>query len=373
MQWFLTLFTSLPCWDSVLAIWDLFLLHGMVVVFRAGLSLFQLLESRLMSMTEEAAVLPVLLRVPVDVSQYHVLIPALWRTEVQEWEINCMNSIILEETDEGHDTGQCRDRKMSGRETGRDRETTPGRNRTRIPGSTARRPTHPSHDAPKLNIFLTCRFNAVSAALLASFSEETGNTSPVSPSSSEEQRDHEETKEPSGKEAVGSGGKNVFARMLRAVQRYLADTTKQSTAKAKASPGNSSPAAVCLPKKRVSASISLIQRRKSQSKRSQNASVARKGAFTLQDAGRGATEDSSAMTLRRLCSGPVGRVARRRSGVPSTRVRSLLHRTHSGTAQGLASPIPNSSCSKPGQNEAWVEHRESPDRNPLQSPQQTRA
>ncbi|GAA6097880.1 uncharacterized protein si:ch211-266k8.4, partial [Tachysurus ichikawai] len=27
MQWFLTLFTSLPCWDSVLAIWDLFLLH----------------------------------------------------------------------------------------------------------------------------------------------------------------------------------------------------------------------------------------------------------------------------------------------------------------------------------------------------------
>lgn len=28
MQWFLTLFTSLPCWDSVLAIWDLFLLHG---------------------------------------------------------------------------------------------------------------------------------------------------------------------------------------------------------------------------------------------------------------------------------------------------------------------------------------------------------
>ncbi len=28
MQWFLTLFTSLPCWDSVLAIWDLVMLHG---------------------------------------------------------------------------------------------------------------------------------------------------------------------------------------------------------------------------------------------------------------------------------------------------------------------------------------------------------
>ncbi|GAA6065480.1 uncharacterized protein si:ch211-266k8.4, partial [Tachysurus ichikawai] len=55
-------------------------------------------------MVEEAAVLPVLLRVPVDVSHYSVLIPALWSTEVQEWEINCMNSLILEETDEGHDT-----------------------------------------------------------------------------------------------------------------------------------------------------------------------------------------------------------------------------------------------------------------------------
>ena len=29
MPWFLTLFTSLPCWDSVLAVWDLIILHGM--------------------------------------------------------------------------------------------------------------------------------------------------------------------------------------------------------------------------------------------------------------------------------------------------------------------------------------------------------
>uniref|UniRef100_A0A665TML8 Si:ch211-266k8.4 n=1 Tax=Echeneis naucrates TaxID=173247 RepID=A0A665TML8_ECHNA len=28
MPWFLTLFTSLPCWDSVLAVWDLIFLHG---------------------------------------------------------------------------------------------------------------------------------------------------------------------------------------------------------------------------------------------------------------------------------------------------------------------------------------------------------
>ncbi|XP_053091519.1 carabin [Pangasianodon hypophthalmus] len=295
MQWFLTLFTSLPCWDSVLAIWDLFLLHGMVVVFRAGLTVLQLLESRLMSMTEEAAVLPVLLRVPVDVSQYHILIPALWSTEVQEWEIKCMNRLILEDTDEGHDT------------------------------------------------------------------EETSKNSPVSLSCEEqkEQRADEERKEPSGKEAVGSGGRNVFARMLKAAQRYLADTTK-----AMASPGESSSAAARLPKKRASTSFSLTRRRKSQSRQSQNASVARKGPFILQDADGGATEDSASLPLRRLRSGPVGRVARRRSSVQSTRVRSVIHRTHRGTAQCLTSPIPNSSRSKPGRDEASVERQESPHRIP---------
>lgn len=28
MPWLLTLVTSLPCWDSVLAVWDLIILHG---------------------------------------------------------------------------------------------------------------------------------------------------------------------------------------------------------------------------------------------------------------------------------------------------------------------------------------------------------
>ena len=33
MPWFLTLFTSLPCWDSVLAVWDLIILHGLYTHF----------------------------------------------------------------------------------------------------------------------------------------------------------------------------------------------------------------------------------------------------------------------------------------------------------------------------------------------------
>ncbi|XP_046706121.1 uncharacterized protein si:ch211-266k8.4 isoform X2 [Silurus meridionalis] len=294
MQWFLTLFTSLPCWDSVLAIWDLFLLHGMVVVFRAGLTVLQLLESRLMSMTEEAAVLPVLLHVPIDVSQYRVLIPALWSTEVQEWEITCMNRLILEETDEGHDAESSRNSPTS----------------------------------------LSCV-------------EQT------------EHRAEEEKNEAPGKEAVGSGGRNVFARMLKAAHRYLADASKQSVTKSTASPGKSSPAAARLHNKRTSTSFSLTRRRKSKLRQSQNASVARKASFIVQDADGCTTEDRSPIPLRRLSSGPVGRVARRRSGVQSTRVRSLLHRI-SRMSDNLTNPSPNSSCSRPDWNEASAEHQESP-------------
>ncbi|KAJ8252041.1 hypothetical protein COCON_G00213530 [Conger conger] len=102
MPWFLTLFTSLPCWDSVLAVWDVIMLQGLSAVFRVGLALLQLLEPRLLQMTDEALLLPTLLRVPVEVSQHCVLLPALWGMEVHEWEIDCMNGLVLEEASAGH-------------------------------------------------------------------------------------------------------------------------------------------------------------------------------------------------------------------------------------------------------------------------------
>lgn len=34
MPWFLTLFSSLPCWDSVLAVWDLIILHGKAEMYK---------------------------------------------------------------------------------------------------------------------------------------------------------------------------------------------------------------------------------------------------------------------------------------------------------------------------------------------------
>ncbi|XP_038164631.1 TBC1 domain family member 10B [Cyprinodon tularosa] len=97
MPWFLTLFTSLPCWDSVLAVWDLIILQGLPAVVRTALSIIELLESRLMELKDEGAILPLLLRVPVDVAQYTVLVSALWQTEVQDWELKCMNSLVLDD------------------------------------------------------------------------------------------------------------------------------------------------------------------------------------------------------------------------------------------------------------------------------------
>ncbi|KAF3854142.1 hypothetical protein F7725_022197 [Dissostichus mawsoni] len=113
MPWFLTLFTSLPCWDSVLAVWDLIILHGLSAVFRTALTIMELLEPRLMELNDEGAVLPLLLRVPVDVAQYSVLVPALWNTEVQDWELKCINSLVLDESHHGPNAEQSQPQKAT--------------------------------------------------------------------------------------------------------------------------------------------------------------------------------------------------------------------------------------------------------------------
>uniref|UniRef100_A0A8C4HZV7 Si:ch211-266k8.4 n=1 Tax=Dicentrarchus labrax TaxID=13489 RepID=A0A8C4HZV7_DICLA len=113
MPWFLTLFSSLPCWDTVLAVWDLIILHGLSAVFRTALTIIELLEPRLLDLHDEGAVLPLLLRVPVDVAQYTVLVPALWNTEVQDWELKCMNSLVLDESHHGSKAEQCETHKAT--------------------------------------------------------------------------------------------------------------------------------------------------------------------------------------------------------------------------------------------------------------------
>uniref|UniRef100_A0A1A7WS37 Uncharacterized protein n=2 Tax=Iconisemion striatum TaxID=60296 RepID=A0A1A7WS37_9TELE len=73
------------------------MLQGLPAVFRTALTVVELLEPRLMELNDEGSMLPLLLRVPVNVAQYTVLVPALWNTEVHDWELKCMKSLVLDE------------------------------------------------------------------------------------------------------------------------------------------------------------------------------------------------------------------------------------------------------------------------------------
>lgn len=37
--WFMCVFTSLPCWDTVLNIWDVMMIHGVKTIIRVGLAI----------------------------------------------------------------------------------------------------------------------------------------------------------------------------------------------------------------------------------------------------------------------------------------------------------------------------------------------
>ncbi|XP_071390513.1 carabin-like [Centroberyx affinis] len=280
MPWFFTLFTSLPCWDSVLAVWDLIILHGLSAVFRTALTIVQLLEARLMNLSDEGAVFPLLLRVPVDVAQYTVLVPALWNTEVQDWEIKCMNSLVLDETHHGPKPEQC-----EGQKEPLPSQVTEGKEKENV-------------SAPS-----------------------------------------EEEKKPE-KDSV-TGAKSVLARVLRLAQRYLLDPVGRQRVEEKGSqtqarPRQSSPAPGRFFKSRTSASLTQAQirtRRRSQQRGGSHQPVVRGASgdvivapSAVTDTDGGVQEDRPERTFRRAGTGPVGKVARRRSNnglIQPLRVKSL--------------------------------------------------
>ncbi|XP_070566220.1 USP6 N-terminal-like protein [Ptychodera flava] len=96
-QWFLCLYTSLPCWDTVLAIWDLILLDGFTVIFRVGLAILQLHSDDLLQTKDMNCALPKLLRPPMEIIKYDVFMPVLWNTEVHKWEIDTLLAVLEEE------------------------------------------------------------------------------------------------------------------------------------------------------------------------------------------------------------------------------------------------------------------------------------
>ncbi|XP_051238038.1 TBC1 domain family member 10B [Dicentrarchus labrax] len=280
MPWFLTLFSSLPCWDTVLAVWDLIILHGLSAVFRTALTIIELLEPRLLDLHDEGAVLPLLLRVPVDVAQYTVLVPALWNTEVQDWELKCMNSLVLDESHHGSKAEQCETHK-------------------------ATLPTQVSGGKEKENV--------------------------STPSEGEK---------PTEKVSV-TRAKGVLTRVMRLAQRYLLDPMGRQRVEEKGSqtqtkPRQRSPAPGRVFKSRTSASLTQAQirsRRRSQQRgRAQQPLVqGSSGDVTVApvivtDTAGYIKTDRSEQTFKRSGTGPVGKVAHLRSNhslVQPVRVKSL--------------------------------------------------
>lgn len=96
--WFMALFTSLPCWDAVLSVWDMILLEGMSVIFQVSLALLDVLSVEILSRREIGQVLPILLRPPASLITREKLVTAIWQVKpILKWEIDSIQNVIDEE------------------------------------------------------------------------------------------------------------------------------------------------------------------------------------------------------------------------------------------------------------------------------------
>lgn len=76
--WFMCLFTSLPCWDTVLAIWDGFFLLGTDFLFASAISILKTCEKDLLRMMSISEVLPYLQKLPFNKMDKNALLPKIW-------------------------------------------------------------------------------------------------------------------------------------------------------------------------------------------------------------------------------------------------------------------------------------------------------
>ncbi|KAJ3596352.1 hypothetical protein NHX12_002760, partial [Muraenolepis orangiensis] len=271
MPWLLTLFTSLPCWDSVLAVWDLIMLNGVCAVFQTSLAIMELLEPRLLDLKDQAAVLPLLLRVPVNIAQYSVLVRTLWSTEVQDWEIKCMSSLVLDDTLHG--------------------------------------PVNAERKGPQ-------------APLPNSMPEE-------KPKEKENIATPSQQEPKSGKDTAGGGAKSVLTRVMRMARHYLLDPTARRRAQQKTRPEAASPTPEPFNhKSRVSASLTKARpksRRRSSARvvaqrspvkgasKDDGCDVVAVASTPGMNASVSIKEDRPERAFRRTGTGPVGKAARRRN------------------------------------------------------------
>ncbi len=79
--WFMCVFTSLPCWDTVLGLWDLLFFRGVKVLHRAGLAVLAQCKTDLLSADSLGMLLPYLQRLPAPKVRRQGIMSALYAVD----------------------------------------------------------------------------------------------------------------------------------------------------------------------------------------------------------------------------------------------------------------------------------------------------
>ncbi|EGD72297.1 hypothetical protein PTSG_00316 [Salpingoeca rosetta] len=83
-QWFMCAFTSLPLWDTVLAIWDLLMFKGFVVLHQVGLSIMRVCANDLLQAETLATALPYLQHLPPHKLSQDFFMQEVWSVDEEE-------------------------------------------------------------------------------------------------------------------------------------------------------------------------------------------------------------------------------------------------------------------------------------------------
>ena len=76
--WFMCVFTSLPCWDAVMNVWDLLVFKGVKTIMRVGLAIMQSCKKELLAMDSLGQLLPYLQHLPPAKMSQEVLLAAVY-------------------------------------------------------------------------------------------------------------------------------------------------------------------------------------------------------------------------------------------------------------------------------------------------------
>ncbi|KJE89651.1 gh regulated tbc protein-1 [Capsaspora owczarzaki ATCC 30864] len=98
VPWFMCMFTSLPCWDTVLAIWDMLMLEGVVTIFRVAICLMDVCKEELLAMDGVEQILPYLQHPPVNRVMRNVFVPKLLECDISKAHIDAAEGLLKAES-----------------------------------------------------------------------------------------------------------------------------------------------------------------------------------------------------------------------------------------------------------------------------------